>query len=484
MKNRQSCAVIAGVVGLGASGAGAFAPEPIGPDCVNSSLVDIARHGTNAAGTIVGYSAGNTTCNRGDAPMVVSPSTTVRPMVGMNLYRFVDNGAYSRFEQLGQGWCKWVSVPASGTNTTCGPSCGPFSAGQMGVNCADVYGSGFNSPAGMAPRSRVNATLGTLTGARGGGTAETNINTRVQVRASDVNSQPAGTRYFFETIHLLPDDAMHVRAGRTVAENAMNNATSQEIGIASSTAVPTMIGGPGVGLAAISRWAVLDSDVSVVTADHNDTPNPSASFPGTFVKSRFYVAGGATPLPGGLWRYEFAVFNLNSDRSCGSLTLAIPGIATVTDLTLRHPSSHSGEPFSNAAWTVGRTASALTFATVPFAQDMNANAIRWGTMYNFGFTSNAGPLTGTATLGLFKPGTISSIGAPGVRVPSVAPCPSDVDGNASVEVNDLVAYLQRFEVGGASADLDDDGEGTIRTLDGGVDINDLVYFLVRFEAGC
>lgn len=462
----------------------AWAPDPIGPDCVNSSLNDMARHGTNAAGTILGFSSGSVTCNRGDAQMVVSVTTTVRPLVAMNMYRFTDNGSYSRLVQLGQGWAKWVAVPGGGTNASCGPACGGNGAGTMGPSCADVYSSGFNSPGSMCPRSRINATLGTLTGARGGGTDEANINTRVQVLASDLNNQPAGTRFFFETVDALPDDAQFVRASQTVAVNAMNNATSQELSIANASAVPTMLATATVGLPAIARWAQLDPDVTIATADHDDTPNPSPSFPGSFIRSRFYVAAAASPLPGGFWRYEIVVFNLNSDRSCGGLSIPLPAGASFGDAFLRHPPVHSGEAISNTPWSWSRNGNLLTVSTDPYSRDPNANAIRWGTMYNFGFTTNATPATGPATLALFKPGSLASIQASGLPLPGALPCPADADGDAAVDANDLVLYLDRFEAGSPLADLSNNGSGGPGSPDGGVDINDLIYYLIRYEGGC
>jgi hypothetical protein len=70
-----------------------------------------------------------------------------------------------------------------------------------------------------------------------------------------------------------------------------------------------------------------------------------------------------------------------------------------------------------------------------------------------------------------------------------APCIADLDNgtgtgspDGGVDVNDLLYFLDGFEVGSVAVDLDN-GTGT-GTPDGGVDINDLLYFLVRYEAGC
>lgn len=68
-------------------------------------------------------------------------------------------------------------------------------------------------------------------------------------------------------------------------------------------------------------------------------------------------------------------------------------------------------------------------------------------------------------------------------------CPADLDNGSGlgspdggVDINDLLFFLSKFELGDVAADLDD-GSGTGHH-DGGVDINDLLFFLIHFEAGC
>ena len=70
-------------------------------------------------------------------------------------------------------------------------------------------------------------------------------------------------------------------------------------------------------------------------------------------------------------------------------------------------------------------------------------------------------------------------------------CLADLDdgsGSGSpdrgVDINDLLYFLAKFELGDVAADLDNDGETSQALPDGGVDINDLLFFLARFESGC
>ncbi len=68
-------------------------------------------------------------------------------------------------------------------------------------------------------------------------------------------------------------------------------------------------------------------------------------------------------------------------------------------------------------------------------------------------------------------------------------CRADLDNgtgagtpDGGVDINDLLYFLDGFEVGSVAVDLDN-GTST-GTPDGGVDINDLLFFLTHFEVGC
>ena len=74
---------------------------------------------------------------------------------------------------------------------------------------------------------------------------------------------------------------------------------------------------------------------------------------------------------------------------------------------------HSGEPFDGTDWasTVVQdsTGQRLLWSTEDYAQNTDANALRWGTLYNFRFDLDVPPALGELTLGLFRPGTPSSV---------------------------------------------------------------------------
>jgi hypothetical protein len=497
-------------------------PSPLlGPDVYTYNITDVPRWGTTADGAITAYSVGTTSSNSGDYPVMWVDSgayapdydTTQHPVISQNMYRLKSYGAYSRFENLGQSWLKHGFV-----STNSGASCLPSNVWRpstlayqniggdaLGVNCTDTYGGSLNGGQGsLGPKYAVNATLGTSLFIRGTGTGETNTRERLQVPTADVASQPAGTRFFVDAYYVAADDSQFVRPGQTVAFNALNNASWREITPASINSSPAFANATQVNNPGIFAWRAADPAVTLVTADHDDTPNPGTgwkdgvgnpSFPNTTIRSRFWVAAKATPLGGGLYRYEYAVYNHNSDRSAQAVSFPMPVGATVSDLTFHAPQWHSGEPYSNAAWTTTRSGTALTFRSESFATNQNANALRWACLYNFGFTANVAPATGAAEITLFKPnaapGAPASIAAADLPAPTMpAYCgiaDMGVQGGTpgqdnQLNNNDFVAFFDFFFNNDSRADVGK--QGGVPGADGVLDNNDFVAFIDAFFAGC
>jgi hypothetical protein len=124
---------------------------------------------------------------------------------------------------------------------------------------------------------------------------------------------------------------------------------------------------------------------------------------------RCLLASKVRDLGEGRWRYEYAIFNVDMDRQVRSFGVPIPAKVSVSDIYFSGPkqpdervSAVNGSPTDDAPWKAQNQNGQLTWAT-------NTNPLRWGVMYNFGFTSDHAPQDGQATVGLFKPGTPSSI---------------------------------------------------------------------------
>ncbi len=465
-------------------------PPTNGPDVVMWNHTDIARYGTGTSNgiTVAAYAIGTESCNRGDVPVSWYDSGSrenEHPVIAQNLFRLktVSPGGYTRFDQIGQSWLKHGFASVNGS--ACGSCIQPPDGGsQLGINCSDPYGSGLNGDPGLTGRrSFVNPTTGFFAEPviKGDSTGTATLRGRLQVPVSDTNSQPAGTRYFGETHYVTQDDAQHVLPGETVATNALNNATWQEVLASSINGSPTFTGAPTRQSAAIQAWRNADAGVTLVTVDHDDAPNINPAFPGTTIRSRFYAAGRVTDLGGGQWRYEYAIQNLNSDRAAAGFSVPFPGSGTESGFTFNHPLSHSSEPYSNAPWTMSKADGRLAFGTQTFAQNPNANALRWSTLYSLGFTANVPPTTGTATLALFKPGTAgapTSLDIPNFPVPTPPPsCLADFNHDGNLDPDDLSDYIACYFSTPPcdQADFNDDGN---------TDPDDLSDYIGSYFGGC
>src|SRR5438132_8003857 len=116
----------------------------------------------------------------------------------------------------------------------------------------------------------------------------------------------------------------------------------------------------------------------------------------------------------GVWHYEYALYNMNLDRAIQSFSVPLgPGV-NISNIDFHAPPQEPGwsndgtfnnQGYSSTPWTVTQTADSITWNTETFAQNQNANAIRWGTLYNFRFDADQPPQSVNATVGYFKTGS-------------------------------------------------------------------------------
>jgi len=275
----------------------------------------------------------------------------------------------------------------------------------LGVGCSDPYGSGLNgSQNGLGARSEVNAATGFIIYPRVlQPPIAPVIGRRVQVAHSDLDpALNTGAVYIGEAQYVTPDDA--------AAGNKNNNTSYRLITVspAGNSFNLSFSAGTVRKKSAIEAWQDLDPSVEL---QHVDVPGDG----------RLTVAHKAIALGGGVFRHEYAVHNLSSDRSVGAVEIRLPGGASVQNLGFHDVDSHSGEVFSSVDWTSSVVANGVRFETTPFAQNANANALRWGTTYSFWFETTASP--GSFIMELFKPGTPTFVSA---LCPVLPPVPSFV----------------------------------------------------------
>jgi hypothetical protein len=165
------------------------------------------------------------------------------------------------------------------------------------------------------------------------------------------------------------------------------------------------------------------------------------------------------PSPG-VWHYEYAVYNQNIDRAIQSFGVPVGADVTLSNIGFHAPPQHPGSAadgtvgsagFSSAPWTQSQTGGAMTWSSETFAQNPNANAIRWGTMYNFRFDSNRPPQAANATIGFYKTGNPITVQ---VQAPSSIP-------SATVSVSGRVTSSTGRTVAGARVTITD-SNGNVR----------------------
>ena len=130
----------------------------------------------------------------------------------------------------------------------------------------------------------------------------------------------------------------------------------------------------------------------------------------------------ATPILSttGMYHYEYAVYNMNDDSDAGAFSIPVPLGVHATNVGFHGVTYRDGDGpgdinFDNTPWTVvPSTNGRITWATTPISQNFRANAIRWGTTYNFRFDADSAPVRGLATVRLWA--TTGSFAA-GVDVP-------------------------------------------------------------------
>ncbi len=354
------------------------------PDVIVGDIPDISRY--TSSGGITPYAIGTTSCNIGTCWLNWFSSINEHPVIGQNMFRLKDG----RFEHLGQSWLKHGFTALNGN--ICSASC-PTGAGgsHLGVNCSDPYSSGLNGDQGrLGPKWEVNPSTGVYPYPFTNGSGSGSLYKRLQVKNTDLDpALNTGALYFVEGQYVTHDD--------TVAKNHANNASYRRVTVGSAPYDLTLQEGTVRQSPAIKAWKTTDAAVTETTFAGGD---------GTWIMS-----AKATALGGGVYHYEYALHNLTAHRAGQSFSVPIPAGATITNVGFHDVDYHSGEPFVGTDWTMTVSAGAVTWETQTFAVNPNANALRWGTLYNFRFDANRAPGTGLITLGLFKPGTPTSITA-------------------------------------------------------------------------
>ena len=430
-----------------------------GPDVVVGDLQETQRWGANPGGDIQAYSVATMSCNIGDTPLLWHSSDNRHPVIGQNMFRL----KAGRFEQIGQSWLKWAFAALN--ENFCAQCVDPGTSSLLGVNCSDPYSGSLNgSQSRLGPKSVVNPFTGAFPQSHATpGTAT--IAGRLQVHTVDVDpNDNAGALYFLEGQYVSPDDS--------AAGNLYNNASYRQVWI--TTGYNLTYTGP------FGRTSATARERPAITAWQQEDPLVALTLVNVPGDGRLYVGFRATLLGGVRWHYEFAVQNLNSDRAVGGVLFPLPPGATVNNLGFHDVDYHSGEPYDATDWTATVDSAGVHWDTVDHATNPNANALRWGTLYNFRFDADVGPPdVAAADLTLFKPGAPTSVQ---VQIAQPAVQTGDLNCDGSVNFRDINPFVQAitdplgWEAAHAGCNIlnaDSNGDGQI----GFADINPFVALL-------
>ncbi len=416
-----------------------------GPDIIVGDIAAIRNWGADS-GTSA-YSYGPTLCNIGTAQAVFQANSTQHPVTAHNLYRWTPHtpgAAHGSLEQIGMSWASH-HVFALSSNHCC-TDCEPTDGTTLGVKCSSAEGAAIMGSASLlGPRSEVNPVTGAFIAFHATPTGPVTLAGRVQVANTDLDqSDPinADSKYYAENHTISPDDA---------ANGAGNNNVSQR-----SALVNTI--GPNHSLALVGATV----EAPAIFAWGDNEPGVLFSIVDIPGDGRFIIASNASNDDGdGTWRYDYAVYNMNSAEATAQFTVPASISAAVSSIASRNIAHHSGEIYDTANWSGAHADQAVRWNAQPITPASNANAIHWGTLHSFSFNADAPPATRSVRLTLHNSGAFSPLFD--IKSPVVA-CPSDINGDGVTDTADLGLLIADF--GSSEPTLADiNGDGAIDTAD-------------------
>ena len=407
-----------------------------GPDVIVGELIGLFQSDSGAVNGQVGLALGTDACNKGteNVEWLAEPDNR-HPFIPQNFYR-MSGGADNteRFEQIGQSWGKHAFAAAS--SNTCGFGCNGVSGDHLGSGCSDAYGAGLNgNQFGIGSRAWVNPFTGNFPSGFGADD-HTNHNHdvtshRILVETSDlIPAQNQGATYFAEAQYVVEHEYTWCQAHPGQC-NMYNNVSYQQQSVSGG---PTDFNFSPIGSTVREQPAITAWSGATVTQIEPDHGNDGIWF-------MAYKVTRVSPFEP-VWLYEYALYNQNLDRAIQSFSVPIGPGNELDNIGFHAPPQHPGFPhdgtqgdagYSSTPWDVTQDASSITWSTETFAQNPNANAIRFGTLYNFRFEAFQPPQTANATVGFFKTGSPMTveIQAPvpfpsptGTPSPSATPTPT------------------------------------------------------------
>ena len=434
----------------------------IGPDVITSELgPGIIKHGN--VGTTAAYSMATVSCNLGDANAIWitdGPEPNQHPLIGQNMYRLKSVNGATRFEQIGMSWLKHAFCAADSTFPVCSACVPDEDCNWLTPGCSDTYDASTNGiQFVLGPRSDVNAATGDYPYPFTSPSIDPIIGRRLQIENDDLApaSNP-GALYIAEVNYLTTDEQSW--------NTQYNNTSWRQVVVTTFTSGGwnlSFTGATHQQESAIHAWQQLDPGVSVVDI---------------YLDGRMTLGYKVTPIAGGKWHYEYALYNMNSDLSVQKVTVPFQSGTTIENEGFKDVNYHSNEIYSTTDWAIDTDASNIFWYTDTYAVNVNANALRWTTTYTFRFDANRPPEPGMITLDLFKPGSPASIQV-AAAVPSVpCTCPGDLNASGTINGDDVQSFVATY-LGGPFTPCAD----LVTPFGVALDASDLNAFVAALLAG-
>ena len=383
-----------------------------GPDVIVGELLDFVQMEPGEVDGRVGLALGTDACNKGteNVEWFALPDNR-HPFIPQNLYR-MSSGADNaeRFEQIGQSWGKHAFAAAS--SNTCGFGCNGVGGDHLGSGCSDAYGAGLNGAQDLiGSRAWVNPFTGFFAQ-----NPDPNDHTghvhdvtshRILVETNDlIPAQNQGATYFAEAQYVVPHEYTWCQSHPGQC-NMYNNASYQQQSVSGG---PTNFNFSPIGSTVREQPAIMAWTGALVNEGEPDPGNDGI----------FFVGYKVTGPNAGVYHYEYAIYNQNLDRAIQSFEVVYPLFPPIVlnNVGFHAPPQHPGFAndgtqgdggYSSDPWVFTTSFTSATWNCETFAQNQNANAIRFGTLYNFRFDSTAPPAETTANIGFFKTGSPISV---------------------------------------------------------------------------
>ncbi len=428
-------------------------PPSEGPDVIPGDLQSTRWWATNTTETA--YSFGTTSCNIGDVTLnwAGSPNHN-HPVISQNMFRL--DTEKSRFMQIGQAWLKHSFCALQ--QGICG-SCNGGGGCQSVLHpcCSDPYTASRNgSQGGLGPKWQVNAHTGDFVLPWGAGEG-TSGEYRRRIRVLNSELDAPNSLYFLEGMYVAKDDS--------AVGNQNNNASYRRVTVGpSGQNYPLSFPGSTQRMKqGIRAWDDFTTTAQIVDVQVDEDGLRDGN--NRYEDGLMLVGFDVIDRKDGTYAYEYAVQNMNSHRSARSFEIEVPAGVTVTEMGFHDVDYHSGDgpgnaDFDGTDWVSARNAGSVQWEIDPSADGESANALRWGTLYNFWFVADSAPEPGTATIGLYRDdpanpdfNAVTTV----VDVPSPAGCFGDIDGSGTVDFNDILMILGAWGNAGGPEDIDGSG---------------------------